>query len=165
MENTEWSTPALLRHARATYANAMRQALEEAGYGDLPSNGLYVIGALAQGGDEAALGDIIRGMQMSKQATGQLVDSLVARGYLTRATDEDDRRKLTVKLSERGRDAAIAQWVGRGKIDAALLAEVGPEAVSTLRRGLAVLSRVIAALDFFRVHHYLYSRSGAEFFQ
>ncbi len=115
MENTEWSTPALLRHARATYANAMRQALEEAGYGDLPSNGLYVIGGLAQGGDEVALGDIIRGMQMSKQATGQLIDSLVARGYLTRATDEADRRKLTVKLSERGRDAAIAQWVGRAK--------------------------------------------------
>ena len=57
MESTEWSTPALLRHARATYANAMRQALEEAGYGDLPSNGLYVIGALAQGGDEVALGE------------------------------------------------------------------------------------------------------------
>jgi hypothetical protein len=54
---------------------------------------------------------------------------------------------LTVKLSERGRDAAIAQWVGRGKIAAALLAEMGPAAVSTLRRGLAVLARMGAQQD------------------
>jgi hypothetical protein len=34
------------------------------------------------------------------------------------------------------------QWVGRGIINAALLAKVGPEAVSTLRRGLAVLAKM-----------------------
>ena len=41
--------PALLRHARNTYGSVMRQALAEAGYDDIPGNGLYVIGGLALG--------------------------------------------------------------------------------------------------------------------
>ncbi|NWO68016.1 hypothetical protein GY966_24405, partial [Escherichia coli] len=36
--------PALLRHARHTYGAAMRAALAEGGYDDIPGNGLYVIG-------------------------------------------------------------------------------------------------------------------------
>ena len=39
--------PALLRHARTTYGAAMRRALGEAGYDDIPGNGLYLIGGLA----------------------------------------------------------------------------------------------------------------------
>jgi hypothetical protein len=36
---------------------------------------------------------------------------------------------------------------GAGKIDAALLAEVGPEAVSAMRRTLAVLAKMGAQQD------------------
>jgi hypothetical protein len=97
--------PALLRHARATYGNAMRDALAERGYDDIPGNGLYVIGALAIG--EAPLGQIIRELRVSKQAGGQLVDALVLRGYLVRETDPDDRRKLTVDCA-----AAPSRWSG-----------------------------------------------------
>lgn len=35
--------PALLRHARTAYGGAMRGALDRAGFGDIPANGLYVI--------------------------------------------------------------------------------------------------------------------------
>ena len=41
--------PALLRHARNTYGVAMRRALVEAGFEDVPRNGLYVIGGLVGG--------------------------------------------------------------------------------------------------------------------
>jgi DNA-binding MarR family transcriptional regulator len=146
MENPPWfeevSIPALLRHARATYGMAMRQALERAGYDDLPANGLYVIGGLAFGAGDVPLGDIIEDLRISKQAAGQLIDTLVTRGYLARSVDETDRRKLTITLTERGRAAAQTQGEGRQRIDAELAARVGPEEVACLRRTLAVLTEM-----------------------
>jgi DNA-binding MarR family transcriptional regulator len=146
MEDRPWfedvSIPALLRHARNTYGSAMRAELEQAGYDDLPANGLYVIGGLAFGAGDAPLGDIIQDLRMSKQAAGQLIDTLVTRGYLARSVDEEDRRKLTIILTERGRAAADAQAEGRKKVDAELIARAGQDDVSCLRRTLAVLANL-----------------------
>lgn len=135
--------PVLLRHARNTYGLAMRRALAEAGYDDIPGNGLYVIGGLALDRDDVPLGQLIRELRISKQAAGQLVDTLVTRGYLDRATVKDDRRKLTVTLTERGRAAASTQAAAREKVDADLLAKVGAEDVERTRRTLAVLVDMI----------------------
>ena len=135
----EVAMPALLRHARSTYGLAMRRALVAAGYDDIPKNGLYVIGGLALGAGGVPLGQLVKELGVSKQAAGQLVDTLVLRGYLSRTMDADDRRKLTVTLTERGRAAAAIQAAAREKIDAELTKSVGPEAVSCTRRTLAVL--------------------------
>jgi DNA-binding MarR family transcriptional regulator len=134
--------PALLRHARNTYGSAMRQALAEAGYDDIPGNGLYVIGGLALGAGGIPLGQLVRELRVSKQAAGQLVDTLVLRGYLERTMDNDDRRKLTVTLTERGRAAAAVQAEARQKIDAELLTRVGQDDVSRARRTLAALIEI-----------------------
>jgi len=135
--------PVLLRHARSTYGAAMRRALNDAGYDDIPGNGLYVIGGLALERDDIPLGQLIREMRLSKQAAGQLVDTLVTRGYLERSIDKDDRRKLTVTLTERGRAAAATQAAAREKVDADLLAAVGKEDIDRTRRTLAVLCDMI----------------------
>jgi DNA-binding MarR family transcriptional regulator len=132
--------PALLRHARNAYGSAMRRALEDAGYDDIPKNGLYVIGGLALEADDVPLAVLIRDLRISKQAAGQLVDALVSRGYLARAVDEQDRRRLVVTLTERGRAAAATQRVARERVDAALLAKVGPECVRQTRVALAALT-------------------------
>jgi len=134
--------PALLRHARAAYGSAMRRALEDAGYNDIPKNGLYVIGGLALGAGDVPLAALIRDLRISKQAAGQLVDALVNRGYLSRAVDEQDRRRLVVTLTERGRAAAATQTAARERIDSALLAKVGPECVQHTRRALAALAEM-----------------------
>lgn len=131
--------PALLRHARDTYGIAMRTALAKAGYDDIPRNGLYVIGGLALGAGDIPLGQLVKELRVSKQAAGQLVDTLVLRGYLERTVDTEDRRKLTVTLTERGRAAAATQAVAREEIDAELLACVGQENVNSTRRTLAAL--------------------------
>lgn len=131
--------PALLRHARVTYGTTMRRALADAGYDDLPKNGLYVIGGMALGAGDAPLGALIRELRISKQAAGQLVDILVSRGYLQRTIDGHDRRKLTVTLTERGRDAARTQAVARKTIDTELITRVGGSDVNTARRVLAAL--------------------------
>lgn len=129
--------PALLRHARYTYGGAMRAALAEAGYDDIPGNGLYVIGALAFGG--VPLGQIVSELRVSKQAAGQLVDALVLRGYLERQADPEDRRKLTVTLTERGRAAAETQTAARVAIDDRLAARVGDKRIRQAKEVLAAL--------------------------
>ena len=68
--------PALLRHARHTYGAAMRLALADAGFGDIPRNGLYVIGGLALGLGDVPLAQLIRELRTSKQAAGLLVEYL-----------------------------------------------------------------------------------------
>src|SRR6202012_1136184 len=131
--------PALLRHARTTYGEAMRTALAEAGYDDIPANGLYVIGGLALGAGDVPLGALVRELKASKRAAGQLVNILVLRGYLERTPDPDDRRKLTVTLTERGKAPAAVQTAMRQRIDAALATRVGEETVNHGRRMLAAL--------------------------
>jgi DNA-binding MarR family transcriptional regulator len=134
--------PALLRHARVAYGSAMRSALEDAGYDDIPKNGLYVIGGLALGAGDVPLASLIRDLRISKQAAGQLVDTLVNRGYLARNIDEQDRRRLIVTLTDRGRAAAATQTTARERVDAELLAKVGPECVERTRIALAALTEM-----------------------
>jgi DNA-binding MarR family transcriptional regulator len=131
--------PALLRHARSTYGSEMRRALEEAGYEDIPKNGMYVIGGLAMGAGGVPLGQLVKELGVSKQTAGQLVDMLVLRGYIARAADPNDRRKLTVTLTERGRAAAAIQKKAVKKIDAELAARVGKDEILCARRVLAAL--------------------------
>jgi DNA-binding MarR family transcriptional regulator len=129
--------PALLRAARTAYGSAIRTALAEVGCDDVPRNGSYVIGAIARTG--APLGQIIRELGVSKQAAGQLVDTLVARGYLDRSVDPADRRRLTITLTERGQAAAEVIRAAVDQVDAGLVGRVGPEYVAHARATLAAL--------------------------
>ncbi len=133
------SIPVLLRHARDAYATAMRAALGEAGYDDVPKNGQYVLGGLALQKGGRPLSQLIDELNVSKQAAGQLVDALVVRGYLKREVDEEDRRKLTIALTERGRAAARVLGNARDSIDVELLQRSGAQNVERLRKTLAVL--------------------------
>ena len=129
--------PALLRAARATYRAAIQEALAEAGCDDMPRNGAFVIGGIARTG--APLSDIVRDLGVSKQAAGQLVDTLVARGYLERSVAPEDRRRLTITLTERGRAAAAVIRSAVDRVDAELLARVGADHVARTRATLAAL--------------------------
>jgi DNA-binding MarR family transcriptional regulator len=131
--------PALLRFARGTYGETMHKALAEAGCDDVPPNGMYVIGGLALGAGDVPLSVLVKDLKLSKQAAGQLVDTLVLRGYLTRETDEADRRRFIVALTERGQHAAAVQRAAREKIDAELLSRVGAEALAGARKTLGTL--------------------------
>jgi len=129
--------PALLRAARTAYGSAIRAALTDAGFDDIPKNGIYVIGALRR--TETPLSRVIQELGVSKQSAGQLVDALVLRGYLERAVDDEDRRRLTVTLSERGRSAADISAKAVERIDKALVKKVGRERVAHTRATLLSL--------------------------
>ena len=132
--------PALLRHARTTYGQAMRTALAEAGCDDVPRNGLYVIGALALG--EYPVAQLIRDLRVSKQAAAQLIDALVLRGYLCREGHDTDRRRIVLSLTERGQAAAEAQRAARERVDTELATRVGEDAVQQTRKTLAALVKI-----------------------
>ncbi len=136
------SLPALLRAARGTYAKATAAALAEAGCDDVPRNGPYVISAIMRIGPQ--LGLIIRDLRVSKQAAGQLVDTLVLRGYLERAIDPEDRRRFTVSLSERGRVAAAAIRSAVVSVDTELAKRLGAENIKRTKQTLYALAHLLA---------------------
>jgi len=133
----EVTLPALLRASRRTYGSAIRSSLAEVGCDDVPRNGSFVIGAIARGG--SPLGVIIKELGVSKQAAGQLVDTLVLRGYLERSPDPADRRRMTVALTERGRLAAAAVREAVRGVDARVIERVGADSLARTRTTLAAL--------------------------
>jgi DNA-binding MarR family transcriptional regulator len=141
-QQTEWYDavvmPALLRGARDTYGSAIRSALADAAITDLPRNGPFVLGAIARNG--TPLSEVITSLGLSKQRAGQLVDTLVDRGYLERALDPADRRRMTVTLTERGQLAANVGRKAVEQVDAALVARVGAQTVSRARAVLGALT-------------------------
>ncbi|HXW38357.1 MAG TPA: MarR family transcriptional regulator, partial [Acidimicrobiales bacterium] len=115
--------PALLRGAWRTYVDAVRGAMADAGFDDLPRNGAYVVGAIAGAG--LPLGRVVDQLGVSKQAAGQLVDALVLRGYLDRVPDPTDRRRLTISLTARGEAAAAVARRAIAEVDDAVRDRVG----------------------------------------
>jgi DNA-binding MarR family transcriptional regulator len=132
--------PALLRAARGSYGHAISDQLAEAGFDDLPRNGPFVLGGMANHGGAAV--DMIRGLGVSKQAASQLIDTLVLRGYLHRDINREDRRRLTIELTDRGRAAAAAVRKGVELIDAELQQLISPGELAGLRAGLTALAEI-----------------------
>jgi DNA-binding MarR family transcriptional regulator len=137
--------PALLRAARGTYGIAIRGRLAQAGFDDVPANGPFILGGMANQGETAA--NLLRGLNVSKQAASQLVDTLVVRGYLDRAVDSEDRRRNALALTERGTAAAHVARDAIVEVDEALAAHLSSAEIATLRKGLFSLWLVRTAVD------------------
>jgi DNA-binding MarR family transcriptional regulator len=130
--------PALLRRARGAYGNTVAATLAAAGFDDLPRNGPFVLGGMANHGGSAV--ELIQSLGVSRQAASQLIDTLVLRGYLGRQVNREDRRRLDIELTERGRAAAAVVRAAVKKIDRQLTAMLSPDEMAGLRAGLAALS-------------------------
>src|ERR1700759_2992331 len=137
-ENEQWYEelvlPVLLAEGRATYGRAIRSGYAEAGYDDIPKLGPRLLGGIRRnGGSVGSVGKVAKGFGISKQAASKLVDTLVVRGYVERGTDPEDRRLLTLELTERGREAADIGWAATDRVDRELEQAVGAEAVAQMR--------------------------------
>jgi DNA-binding MarR family transcriptional regulator len=129
-----------LRSARASYAQSVITELRDAGFDDLPRNGAFVLGGMADWGGSAS--DMIAGLGVTKQAASQLIDTLVLRGYLTREINPADRRRMLIGLTEHGRAAAAAVRAGVETIDAELALMLSKDDLAGLRRGLLALHQI-----------------------
>src|ERR1700761_313242 len=132
--------PVLLGAGRMTYGRAIRAGYAEAGFDDIPKLGPRLLGGIRRfGGSVGSVGDVARDFGVSKQAASKLIDTLVIRGYVERGTDPDDRRRLTIELTERGREAADIGRKASDRLDPALEEAVGAEAVAQMRETVGAL--------------------------
>ena len=132
--------PALMRAARGAYGHAVRERLARAGYDDLPQNAPYVLGGMANQGVPPS--QLVRELGVSKQAAGQLVDTLVLRGYLDRRPDPDDRRRITIELTERGAAAGAEVRAAVEDVDGRLAGMLTAAELRGLRAGLVALTTI-----------------------
>jgi DNA-binding MarR family transcriptional regulator len=134
------SIPALLRAAREVYIQSIREHLGSEGYDDLPRNGPFVLGGMANRGAPAA--EMTKGLGVTRQAASQLIDTLVVRGYLTRDVDQADRRRITITLTPRGQAAGQAVRAGVQAVDSELATRISGDQLAGLRAGLIALAQI-----------------------
>lgn len=130
----------LMREARHVYRDAVLRALAEVGCDDIPRNGVLVLANLDHSAPEPTFtpqADVVASLGLSKQAASQLVDTLVVREYLERRNDPGDRRRMGVRLADRGRSAAIAIKTATDAIDSELAHLITADELNGLRAGLA----------------------------
>jgi DNA-binding MarR family transcriptional regulator len=135
--------PALMHQARGSYGDASRRSLAAIGCEDMPRRGGWVLAGLEDGRPAPVpQADAVRDLGVSKQASSQLIDTLVVRGYIERTVDPRDRRRMTVHLTERGAAAAAAIMASVDAVDAALAERITAEEMQGFRAGLAALADI-----------------------
>jgi DNA-binding MarR family transcriptional regulator len=129
------SVPALLSAALQRYGREIRAELATAGYGDLPPGGSWLLGALA-GGPRTSV-ELAAVRRQTKQAVSRLVDSAVSRGYLERLVDDTDRRRVPLRLTDRGRAAGTVAGAVSTRLTRELTADLSGSERQALRTALA----------------------------
>jgi DNA-binding MarR family transcriptional regulator len=136
----ELATPTLMRAARGAYARSIRAQLHAIGIDDLPRNGAFILARV-----DPAPGpqpDLPADLGVTKQAVSQVTDALVSRGYVQRSPDPDDRRRVVLELTERGRQAVEAVYRGAEAVDQQLRDRVPAGHVDAMRAGLVALAGI-----------------------
>jgi DNA-binding MarR family transcriptional regulator len=139
--------PQLMREARDVYRHAVARALAGAGCDDVPRNGPFVLADLEKGRSDptfSSQADVVASLGLSKQAASQLIDTLVLRNYLERRNDPVDRRRMEVRLTERGRTAATAIRTAIDSVEAALGQLISADELHAMRAGLAAYRAIRA---------------------
>jgi DNA-binding MarR family transcriptional regulator len=134
------SVPSLMREARDVYRDAVRRALEAVGCDDIPRNAVFVLAGLDHQGPDTGFSpqaDVVASLGLSKQMASQLIDTLVLREYLERRNDPVDRRRMEVRLTTRGGNAATAIQNAVDAIDATIANLITTDELDGFRAGLA----------------------------
>lgn len=121
----------LLRPALDLVEERHHRLLAEAGFADLRRAHNAVLANLA--GDGMRLTELAAAGSMTKQAMGELVDDLVAKGYLERRPDPADGRAKLICWAERGLAAHDATLAAFATIERELTTVHGRDALERLR--------------------------------
>jgi DNA-binding MarR family transcriptional regulator len=137
--------PLLMREARDAYRDAIGRALTDAGCDDIPRSGMFMLAGLDTSASDSKFSpqsDVIASLGLTKQTASQLIDTLVLREYLERRVDPEDRRRMGVRLTERGRRAALAIQGAIEAIEGALAQRITADELRGLRAGLAAFREI-----------------------
>jgi DNA-binding MarR family transcriptional regulator len=139
----EFATPTLMRAARGAYAQSIRAQLHVIGINDLPRNGAFILAGIDTTGGPRQ--DLPSDLGVTKQAVSQVIDTLVNRGYLNRSPDPDDRRRISLELTERGKEVVGAVLRGVAAVDLQLQERVPADQIDAMRAALFALADIKSA--------------------
>jgi DNA-binding MarR family transcriptional regulator len=132
---------ALLDVAAHAVLAEFRVELEGAGYAEIrPTHGCVF--RFIRGGEGIRLTELAAFASMTKQSVGEIVDDLVALGYVERIPDPADRRAKLIRLTPKG---VQAREVGSGlfeRIEESWAERYGTERVAELRQ---LLEEIVSA--------------------
>jgi DNA-binding MarR family transcriptional regulator len=132
------STPTLLRTAYNVLSAAIYRAVSQAGATDMrPAHGNAMEMLSIQ--DGLRLTDIAARAGMAPQSMGEIVDDLVAKGYLARREDPSDRRAKRIYLTRKGRETAQASRTALLEVEQRISEILGTEKYQEIRRNLAAI--------------------------
>jgi DNA-binding MarR family transcriptional regulator len=134
--------PALLTQVKLAAVQKLFARLDDAGFGDVREGHGCVFGFIdLENGSR--LTDLAEAAGFTKQAVGEAVAELERLGYLERVACPEDGRAKIIKLTPRGRDAALT---GR-RIFAEIEDEWADELGEDLMRGLREAAERITELE------------------
>ena len=124
--------PALLTGVKNAAVAKLFARMEDAGFGDVREGHGCVFGFIDMD-TGSRLTDLAEASGFTKQSVGEAVAELERLGYLDRAACPDDGRAKIIRLTERGREAALTGRRIFSEIEAEWAEGVGAEAVAAMR--------------------------------
>jgi DNA-binding MarR family transcriptional regulator len=128
----------LVMRLHAALAEALHEAMPDAGFGDIRPTHCQVLRGIEPGGSR--LTDLAASARMTKQSMGALVDHLEAAGYVERVQDSADARVKAIRLTSRGQQAAAAIAGIAARIEVGWAEKIGRTRLEQLRAALAAIT-------------------------
>jgi DNA-binding MarR family transcriptional regulator len=141
-ENTDFWIPmaGLFEIAAEAFFEDFREELERTEFGEIrPTHGCVFRFVHDEGMRLTTLASMAG---MTKQSVGEIVDDLVARGYVKRIPDPEDRRAKLICLTERGERAKATGLALFAKVEEQWKERYGAKRIEQLRK---LLEEIAAA--------------------
>lgn len=128
----------LLNGAFVAFKEALDADLAAAGFDDIGTSFGYVFRLLAQA--PCNLSELAVRLGMSSPGALKVVADMVAKGYVARIEDADDRRIKRLELTDRGHAALVRARVFHDKYEQALVQRLGTRQVVAARKLLEAMA-------------------------
>lgn len=128
----------LLNVAFVAFKDALDAELAAAGFDDIGTSFGYVFRLLGEA--PRSLSELALQLGMSSPGALKVVDDMVAKGYVSRSADADDRRVKRLELTDRGRAALGRARAFHEMYEQALVQRLGMRQVAATRKLLEAMA-------------------------
>jgi DNA-binding MarR family transcriptional regulator len=131
----------LVRHAMAHLGVEQTATGKDLGM----TNARMMALAVVDSRESCSMSDLARELGLPSPLATRVADELVARGLVEREADPDDRRRVLLRVTARGREAFAAVHEEAEGLLSAVLLRMTEEETESLLRGLRAFLRVLHA--------------------
>jgi DNA-binding MarR family transcriptional regulator len=135
---SDWAVAAATLRVAAQLVDGIQAGLAARGFLDIrPVHG-FAFAVLS--GTESTTTELATELGVTKQAAGQLVDHLVARGYLIRRPDPRDGRAQLLVMTARGRACTAAAEQAAAEVMSGWRARLSPDVYGAFSSAVATIA-------------------------